>query len=57
MDKVISVIKSNMSEGDFDVVQLADALAVSKSSLYRKMKIATGLSPIELYSKYKTKTW
>ncbi|MCA6052196.1 helix-turn-helix domain-containing protein, partial [Bacteroides thetaiotaomicron] len=44
---VISVIKSNMSEGDFDVVQLADALAVSKSSLYRKMKIATGLSPIE----------
>jgi len=47
LDKVISVIKSNMSEGDFDVVQLADALAVSKSSLYRKMKIATGLSPIE----------
>ncbi len=25
-----------MAEGDFDVVQLADALAVSKSSLYRK---------------------
>ena len=47
LDKVISVIKSNMSEGDFDVVQLADALAVSKSSQYRKMKIATGLSPIE----------
>lgn len=47
LDKVISVIKSNMSEGDFDVVQLADALAVSKSSLYRKMKLATGLSPIE----------
>ena len=47
LDKVISVINSNMSEGDFDVVQLADALAVSKSSLYRKMKIATGLSPIE----------
>ena len=47
LDKVISVIKSNMSEGDFDVVQLADTLAVSKSSLYRKMKIATGLSPIE----------
>ena len=47
LDKVISVINSNMSEGDFDVVQLADALAVSKSSLYRKMKLATGLSPIE----------
>ena len=47
LDKVVSVLKSNMAEGDFDVVQLADALAVSKSSLYRKMKIATGLSPIE----------
>ena len=47
LDKVVSIIESNMAEGDFDVVQLADALAVSKSSLYRKMKIATGLSPIE----------
>lgn len=46
-DKVVSVIESNMSEGEFDVVQLADALAVSKSSLYRKMKVATGLSPVE----------
>lgn len=46
-DKVVSVIESNMSEGNFDVVQLADILAVSKSSLYRKMKIATGLSPVE----------
>lgn len=47
LDKVVSVIESNMVKGDFDVVQLADALAVSKSTLYRKMKIATGLSPIE----------
>ena len=46
-DKVVSVIETNISEGDFGVVQLADALAVSKSSLYRKMKVATGLSPIE----------
>lgn len=46
-DKVVSIIESNMSEGDFDVVQLADALSVSKSSLYRKMKVTTGLSPVE----------
>lgn len=46
-DKVFSVVETNISEGDFGVVQLADALAVSKSSLYRKMKVATGLSPIE----------
>ena len=47
LDKVVSVIEANISEVDFDVVQLADALAVSKSSLYRKMKMATGLSAIE----------
>ena len=46
-DRAVAVIKTNISEGNFDVVQLADALAVSKSSLYRKMKVATGLSPVE----------
>ena len=47
LDKVVSIIESNMAEEDFDVARLADALIVSKSSLYRKMKMATGLSPIE----------
>lgn len=48
MDKVISVIQDKMSEPNFDVIQLAGDLAVSKSSLYRKIKAMTGLSPVEL---------
>lgn len=47
LDKLVGVIQSKMSEPNFDVVQLADTLAVSKSSLYRKMKVMTGLSPVE----------
>lgn len=48
MDKVISIIQNKMSEPNFDVIQLADDIAVSKSSLYRKIKAMTGLSPVEL---------
>lgn len=47
LDKLVCVIQDKMSEPNFDVVQLADTLAVSKSSLYRKMKVMTGLSPVE----------
>ncbi len=47
LDKLVRIIQDNMSESSFDVVQLANALAVSKSSLYRKLKVMTGLSPVE----------
>lgn len=47
LDRLIEIIQNKMSEPDFDVIQLADALALSKSSLYRKMKVMTGLSPVE----------
>ena len=45
--KVIEAIQENLSSPTFDVVQLADALAMSKSSLYRKTKAIVGLSPVE----------
>ena len=47
LDKLVRIIQEKMSDSNFDVVQLADALAVSKSSLYRKLKVMTGLSPVE----------
>ena len=46
MEKVIDIAQENLSSSSFDVVQLADILAMSKSSLYRKIK-AIGLSPVE----------
>ena len=47
MEKVIDIAQENLSSSSFDVVQLADILAMSKSSLYRKIKAITGLSPVE----------
>lgn len=47
LKKVTDVIQENLSSSTFDVVQLADALAMSKSSLYRKTKAIIGLSPVE----------
>ena len=47
LKKVIEVIQENLSSSTFDVIQLADALAMSKSSLYRKTKAIIGLSPVE----------
>lgn len=47
LEKMIEIVQENLSSSTFDVVQLADALAMSKSSLYRKTKVITGLSPVE----------
>ncbi|MDR3220181.1 MAG: response regulator [Dysgonamonadaceae bacterium] len=47
LDKAIEIIKNNLLDTDFDVNRLAENLFVSKSSLYRKIKSITGLSPVE----------
>ena len=43
MKKINAVIYENLSDEGFSVQQLADAMAVSRSSLYNKIKIITGL--------------
>ncbi|WP_317174687.1 two-component regulator propeller domain-containing protein [Dysgonomonas sp. GY75] len=47
LDKIIQIIQENISESSFDVNMLAEKLLVSNSSLYRKVKGMTGLSPVE----------
>jgi YesN/AraC family two-component response regulator len=47
LDKAIAVIQDNIIDTDFDVNILADKLYMSKSSLYRKIKSITGISPVE----------
>jgi signal transduction histidine kinase/ligand-binding sensor domain-containing protein/AraC-like DNA-binding protein len=47
LDKIIQIIQKNISESSFDVNMLAGKLLVSNSSLYRKVKGMTGLSPVE----------
>lgn len=51
-DKLNKVIEDNLTN-DIDVNLLADKLAVSISTLYRKMKALTGISTVEYVRKYK----
>ncbi|OIP85163.1 MAG: hypothetical protein AUK44_00370 [Porphyromonadaceae bacterium CG2_30_38_12] len=45
--KAISVVEENLDNFDFTHEQLIDAMNSSKSTLYRKIKSLTGLSPSE----------
>lgn len=47
LNSAIAVIEQHLPETEFDVNTFADNLNMSKSSLYRKIKTMTGLSPNE----------
>ena len=47
LKKSAEVIQSNLSNSDFDVNHFANEMNLSNSSLYRKIKSMTGLSPVE----------
>lgn len=51
--KCKEVIDDNLTNGNFDVVFLADQLGMSHSSLYRKIKAVTGMSVIEFINEYR----
>lgn len=43
MTKINIIIHENLSDEEFSVQQLADVMTISRSSLYNKIKIITGL--------------
>ncbi len=47
LENAIAVIEAHLSEADFDLDAFSGQLNMSKSSLYRKIKSLTGLSPVE----------
>lgn len=47
LGNAIEIIEKHLSETEFDINTFAEHLNMSKSSLYRKIKTMTGLSPIE----------
>ncbi len=55
LNDAVAVIKEHISESDFDLGKFADKLNMSKSSLYRKIKSLTGLSPVEFTKNIKLK--
>lgn len=47
LENAIAVIEEHLSEPDFDLDTFSGKLSMSKSSLYRKIKSLTGMSPVE----------
>lgn len=47
LNNAVAIIEKHLAETEFDVNTFAQSLNMSKSSLYRKIKTMTGLSPIE----------
>jgi signal transduction histidine kinase/DNA-binding response OmpR family regulator len=55
LDNVIQSIEHNLPQSDFDIETLASDARMSKSSLYRKIKSMTGLSPHDFIRNVKLK--
>lgn len=53
LDKILKTVEENLSEPDFDVNALAQSIGMSRSSLSRKLKSITGLTPLEYIKKIK----
>lgn len=51
--KCKEIIDNNLTNGNFDVMFLAEQLGMSHSSLYRKIKTVTGMSVIEFINEYR----
>ena len=47
MEKATKEVEAHLSDEDYDIGQLADAVCMSKSTLYRKIKSLTDMSPVE----------
>lgn len=55
LQKILKAVEDNISEPDFDVSILAEKVGMSRSSLTRKLKSITGLTPLEYIKKVKMK--
>lgn len=53
LDKILKAVEENLSEPDFDVQHLAEKVNMSRSTLTRKLKAITGLTPLEYIRRVK----
>lgn len=56
LDKVVGIVKERITDETFDINALADSVAMSRPTLYRKIKSITGMSPVEFVINIKLKT-
>lgn len=55
VSRVTGIIEAHLGENEFDLDSCAKELGMSKSTLYRRIKNATGLTPFELIRNIKMK--
>ena len=55
LEKAIKLVDENMDDEDFDVQQFSRLMGMSKSSLVRKLKAITGLTPLHFIQSMRLK--
>lgn len=55
LEKAVKAVEANLTEPDFDVTALADAVNMSRSTLTRKLKAITGRTPLDFIRNIKMK--
>lgn len=55
MQKAVECVERNIMDSDFDIVKMADQLCMSRSTLTRKIKALTGLTPLDFVYNIKLK--
>lgn len=55
MEKAVKAVEANLTEPNFDVAALADAMNMSRSTLTRKLKAITGHTPLDFIRHIKMK--
>ena len=55
LEKAVKAVEDNLTEPDFDVTALADAMNMSRSTLTRKLKAIPGRTPLDFIRNIKMK--
>ena len=53
LGNILKAVEDNLSEAEFDVQHLAEKVNMSRSTLTRKLKAITGLTPLEYIRRVK----
>ncbi|RHE89214.1 hybrid sensor histidine kinase/response regulator transcription factor [Bacteroides intestinalis] len=55
LQQAIHCVEQHVQDSDFDIVQMASELCMSRSTLSRKLKVLTGLTPLDFVRNIKLK--
>lgn len=55
INRLTTIIEKNIDNPDLSVSELAEALAMSRSSLHKKLTALTGMSPVDFINNYRLK--